>query len=681
MIALERAHTRLRDAAARLEGIGQPAVDLRPAASALQPVFGALYDAFDGRADRLASARGAMGAVGEVLAMARQAEEREPALQGLSLDLERAREHIAEAERWLIELGAAAPKTQSDPSATPASPELLASDGEPRLHAVERPSLVPALRVAPPPPEPPAPPLPPLPRPTSASELSAMRQELRRRSEVRRLASAEKKAARAAANAEPKSPGSAPAPPGFVPGVATPLDEPTFLRERARDCLEEITMVGLQRAPLLGEPWRNALVLERRMLAAVDAIAALGPIAIASLEPLVLDAPAKDPPRVFAIAMALGSIAGRDALAAAERVLFSVEREDPEALRQFAAALKLAPHDLAPLVLRTLLADPDPERRAAAASVLAHRALATPDELFALATDLSAPKAVAIALPELALLGHPRLEEAIDAAVVSPSPLVREAGLLAMALSGHPAAASSIERELSGPLGGSAALLYALVGDSFDATRLFDAAMSRPSPALLEALGWAGAISSVPPLIELLELAEDDVRVAAASALERITGAGLVEEVELAIDRIAAPDAPEPDVGEPKPVRLARMVSDPRDLPADPAPELGLRPASRAAVWRAYWREHGGSFEMTARYRRGQPYTPLVSLRELDALPCTPAERRTLVRELIIRTGSRVRLDPHDFVKAQESALSAWHPIAARASASPGHWIRPDRRR
>jgi hypothetical protein len=169
--------------------------------------------------------------------------------------------------------------------------------------------------------------------------------------------------------------------------------------------------------------------------------------------------------------------------------------------------------------------------------------------------------------------------------------------------------------------------------------------------------------------------------VAVAGALERITGAGLMEEVELPIDRITEPDAPEPDVGEPKPVRLARIVSDPRDLPADPAPELALRPASRADVWRAYWRERGGSFDMSARYRRGHPYTPLVSLRELDTFPCSPDERRTLVRELIIRTGGHVRLDPHDLVKVQEAALAAWEPMAARASGSPGRWTRPERRR
>jgi hypothetical protein len=69
----------------------------------------------------------------------------------------------------------------------------------------------------------------------------------------------------------------------------------------------------------------------------------------------------------------------------------------------------------------------------------------------------------------------------------------------------------------------------------------------------------------------------------------------------------------------------------------------------------------------------------MVSLSELDAGPCTPAERRLLQRELVVRTGSFVRFDPHDLVVVQEEALRAWQPIARRASATPGRWTRPYR--
>lgn len=170
------------------------------------------------------------------------------------------------------------------------------------------------------------------------------------------------------------------------------------------------------------------------------------------------------------------------------------------------------------------------------------------------------------------------------------------------------------------------------------------------------------------------------VRAAAAYALDRITGAGMWEDTEVPVEDIVVADPPEPNVGEPRPARLARMVSNPRDLPLTPAPEVIRRPTTSVDRWRAYWAERGPSYELTARYRRGMPYVPSISLRELDAFPCTPGERRSLQRELVIRTGAFVRLDPLDFVVVQEEALRAWEPIAERVSSSPGAWYRPARR-
>jgi hypothetical protein len=104
------------------------------------------------------------------------------------------------------------------------------------------------------------------------------------------------------------------------------------------------------------------------------------------------------------------------------------------------------------------------------------------------------------------------------------------------------------------------------------------------------------------------------------------------------------------------------------------------QPSTDPARWQAYWSEAGRNYEGPARYRRGAAYTPLVSLTELDQGRCTPGERRLLQRELIVRTGSYVPFDPHDFVVVQEQALAAWRPIAQRASSAPGRWVRPARR-
>ena len=145
------------------------------------------------------------------------------------------------------------------------------------------------------------------------------------------------------------------------------------------------------------------------------------------------------------------------------------------------------------------------------------------------------------------------------------------------------------------------------------------------------------------------------------------------EEIEVA-------DPPEPDVGERAPMKLSRAVSDPRDLPPDPARERVERPSTDPARWRAYWLERGPSLPAGMRLRRGRPYTPLVSVAELDTGPVTLEERRLLQLELVVRTGAIVRFDPHDFVVVQERAIERWRAVAEGASSAPGRWVRPLRK-
>ncbi|WP_104982327.1 hypothetical protein [Sorangium cellulosum] len=90
------------------------------------------------------------------------------------------------------------------------------------------------------------------------------------------------------------------------------------------------------------------------------------------------------------------------------------------------------------------------------------------------------------------------------------------------------------------------------------------------------------------------------------------------------------------------------------------------------------------SFTADARYRRGRPYTPLVSLQELDAGRVVPDARRTLLRQLTVRTGGVERFDPHDFVVVQEAAIRAWESLVRHVSTrragirpdpGPGGWV------
>jgi hypothetical protein len=318
-----------------------------------------------------------------------------------------------------------------------------------------------------------------------------------------------------------------------------------------------------------------------------------------------------------------------------------------------------------------------------AIDVLGHRGLSTLGELVWAAADV--PEVAARAIIHLAFFTpSPDLPALLQAAVerADGDAALREAAWTAMALSDHPYTSFTLGAALDagGPDAEAAAMLLAIAGDQEDARRVSRYALASPTPALVTAAGWAGGAWSVGPLVELLASEDDEVKGAAAGALERITGAGIVEKAEVDDDEIFVDEPPEPDVGEPRAQKVARLIGDPRDPPPEPARETIERPSTDPARWRAWWIEKGAAWDPNARYRRGQPYTPLVSLAELDGGASTLGERRWLQRELVIRTGSFVRFDPHDLVAVQEEALRAWHPVASRHTGSPGRWVRPMRR-
>ncbi|WP_437282032.1 hypothetical protein WME90_16165 [Sorangium sp. So ce375] len=667
---LENAHAALRRAALSLEHDVEPVTDLTGPARALERALGAIYDAFDGRAERTGAARVALAEVDGVAAQIGGA-------VGLDAGLAAVDESLRTARGWLEQ---AAARLALVPPAPPIDlPPILASRDRPRLHAVQRASIVPQIKVPEPPPaELVAKPPPPIPPPRTFEELKAAVEALKQQAPAPGALPAAAEVRPPAAR--PDEGAAHPAPPGFAQEIGAAIDDLAFLRARARECFEEVAMVGMQRAPLLGDPFRGALVLERRMLAAIDVIAAIGAPAIEHVPRLVADAPVKDASVGFASAMVLGCFAGRDALAAAELALLR-SGKDRAFIDALGAALKLVPHELLPLALRSLLREPEPLVRAMAIDVLAYRGLATEDELVAAASDDAVPVA-ACALHHLGCTPGPRLPELIQRALAAPDPALREAAWTAMALSDHPHAPLALRAALDEAEGAdAAALLLALAGDEADARLLASRAVEAPRRGLIFAVGWAGAAAAVPLLIDLLERdVDEDVKLAAAYALERITGAGMWEEVAVKDEEIFVSDPPEPDVGEPRELKLAQLVSDPNDLPEAPAPEMAEQPTVDAARWRAFWRERCQGWDMSARYRRGRPYTPEVVLDELDTGRVTPGERRQLQRELIIRTGQLVRFDPHDFVVVQEEAIQAWRPIAARASSAPGRWTRPRRR-
>jgi hypothetical protein len=258
-----------------------------------------------------------------------------------------------------------------------------------------------------------------------------------------------------------------------------------------------------------------------------------------------------------------------------------------------------------------------------------------------------------------------------------------EAAWHAMSVCAHPYLTSALHPALEGEMSERAAVALAIVAEAVDAERLLELGQRpKPKAGVVDALGWAGDARAIPLLMRLVAGVDKVVRVQAAYALDRITGARLYENFDMDPEDIVVDEPPEPDVGEPPSERktLAKEISDPRDLPGEGAPDAMVRPSTEAWRWKEWWEEAKGNYQAGSRYRRGHPYTPAISVWELDQWLATPYERRLLQRELIVRTGELVRFDPHDFVPIQEEAIRQWEPIARRASGYPGSWTRSMRR-
>ncbi|WP_437950293.1 hypothetical protein WME98_05365 [Sorangium sp. So ce296] len=654
---LERAHALLHAVARFIEAQREPSAHLAPAARRLESGLGALYDAFDGRADRVTAIGRAHGhAFAAAVLVARAGQPRVLAsLRDACAALVAAEEQFAGA-----------------PFAGPNAAVLRAGVDGPPLHVVERASLVPSFRAPKlPEPEPEARELAPS-EPRTFDELAAMAEAMRRvaRERTEALVRPTRPAPRLA---KPVSAGGE-APPGFAFAPPAAISDGDFVRRWSRLCFEDIGMLGVQRAPLPGDDWRSCKALELRMVAAIDALAALGPTAIAHVEPMAMDAPAADPMRVFAAAMIAGCLEGRDVLACAERVLFRFGPGNPVVAGAFVSAMKLARNPFLPSCLRALSASSERGCRAIAVEVLAHRGWLTPAELEGLSEEEDA-RVFALGLSALAAARHPRGRRAMERALAHEDLDVQAVALDAMLLAAHPGTAEAARRAAQGALGDRALVRVSLAAREEDAFWLLERMQRSPTPAAVEAVGWAGLVEAIPSLLELLESAVEGVARAAGAALERLLGANLVKEVEVDPEALEDVGVIDPD---PAPFRrrhpLGELVSDPRDRPPVGSRETLEVPSTDPARWRAYWSEHRGRFDPKRRLRRGRMYSPSVSLHELWRLSLPVEDRRRLCRELAAQTGRWARFDPHDFVTEQERCLGAWQAILQETREAPGAW-------
>jgi hypothetical protein len=651
---LEHAHALAHVAARSIGLVFEPNAHLAPAARRLEQGLASLYDAFDGRADRPTAISIARIRFWDAAILVARG-----GLPGALAALHGACKELVSAEERYPRVA----------FATRVPVPLCAGDDLPPFHAIERASLSPAFR-APLVPEPETvPPVLALPEPTTFQELRAVAATARRIAEGR--AAAMVRASRQPPAGKKALPAPEDPPPGFAQVPPPPTTEDDFIGHWARECIDDIGMLGLQRSPLPGDDWRACLALERRMVKAIDALAAFGPVAVAYVERYAMDAPAADPMRIFAMAMIGGCLEGRDVLAGAERVLHRFAAGDPAVAGAFASVMKVVPNPFVPNVLRTLLASGDPPCRAIAAEVLAHRGWLTAEELGALVHEED-PRVFALALPALAAARDRNLGHAVKRALAHADLRVQEAGLDATAIAAHPRAAEAAREAACGELGDRALVRLAIVGDEEDARWLLARMGARPTAAAVEAVGWAGLVDAVPKLVEMLDGDDQEVQLAAGAALDRLLGAGLIDKIEVLPEALE-----EVEVRDPDPEPLATVMSNPVDQPSVGSPETLEVPSIDPGRWRAYWAEHERRYDPRQRLRRGNPYSPSVSLYELDRLPLGAEDRRRLHRELCAWTGKVTHFDPSDFVTVQEKSLSAWGALVRATGGTPGSWGRP----
>jgi len=129
---------------------------------------------------------------------------------------------------------------------------------------------------------------------------------------------------------------------------------------------------------------------------------------------------------------------------------------------------------------------------------------------------------------------------------------------------------------------------------------------------------------------------EEAVKMAAAEALDLITGAGLREKVVVTekIDLLGGEFA-----------ETKREVE---------------RVCTRPRMWEGWWYDHRARLTPSQRWRRGRPFDVGQCLAELNDPRSRFHERQRAGWELAIQARPNIRFEPDWFVAQQQNALQEW---------------------
>lgn len=416
--------------------------------------------------------------------------------------------------------------------------------------------------------------------------------------------------------------------------------EDLAIAEFARDAIEDIAALGGLRHPIDTESWLDQAPFEQRLLNRLDHFCSFGSAGISAAVLYHAESETPDSDRAFALAFALGCIDGVDTI---DAIVGTIRQAAPEEFPGFIEGLVLATNPHVEGAMRLLLGMNEPKLVMLAVNVLSQRGRLTEDDVEwaqgagepgvelllarALGRNLPAEKAV-VRLDKLYAKTEPGSDLHLTAV---------ESGLRR----GQASARQELRHLLTRPHQGTAraAALLGLSGSARDLELLLGAAQAEPSALTFEGLGRLGHVGALPLLLSIVDGQDEALAPAAAKELERVTGAGLIDEVEEPWVKELPPEAAELDV--PIPMKKVRRVS------TDPA------------RWRAWERANAQRFEPLKKYRRGQPFLPALLLAELEAKEPRPEERERSALELSIATGRDFGFRADDWVLAQQQAMAA----------------------
>jgi hypothetical protein len=527
-----------------------------------------------------------------------------------------------------------------------------ASVGLPSLHSIRRETVAPSLNLGEAEPEPaPEVTIALTKQPASIEELKAMARDVF--SALKEPVANEEPVEASEPVGEANEPvGEANEPLGTVSAL-----ERQAIAEIARDAIEDIASLGALRHPIETESWLDQAPFEQRLLNRLDHFCSLGAAGLTGAVLYHAESDSPDEARAFALAFALGCVSGLDTI---DAIVSTIRQSPPESYGGFVEGLVLATNPNVEGAMRLLLGMNDPKLVALAVEVLSKRRTLQVEDV-EWAQDCSEPHVQELLASALGTnlereAAYVRLERTYAKAERGSTLHLTaiESGLRRC----HPEARQELRRLLSRPSSepgmGLAAALLGLSGNSRDFELVMGAAQAGNGALALEGLGRLGHIGAMPYLLHLIGEQDDVLAPTAAKELERITGAGLFDEVEEPWVKELPPEVA--DLGIPIPMKKVRRVS------TDPE------------RWYRWERTNAQRFEPLKKYRAGVLFAPPQLLAELEALEPRTDERERSALELNIATGKEFGFSTSDWVTGQQRSFARMREYFERHSFEAGTW-------